>query len=605
MSSWSAVYNFLFDLDAAADDAWRAVRSDVAFDARRQDLRARMIGRMGGFPNTRTPLNAKVTGVTTRDGYRIEHVLFESRPGAYVTGNLYLPMAKRFAPPHPAAIELCGHSVLGKNAPKYQRVAILCARNGLAVFVVDPPCQGERSQCPEDLDGNTTGAHLRLGVNALLLGHGLAAFEMWDAMRALDYLDARTDLRHDGYGSLGNSGGGTQSVMLSALDDRIVATATSCFLSNLREQTAWRLLADSEQLIFAQLKDGLNHAAYPLLGGRPVLMLARRDEMIPFSGTRETFRVLTAVAANLGRHGNYALYDLPGPHGYCERNMRATAAFLSERLCGRPADFSTMDEDMGPACGQCFATPNGRVMDLPGFKSAYAYLADELEAVLAARTPLSAAERAACVRRLADIDERRLGERKVFAEMTFGDVRAVRAAYEAEGGYRVPVVELVPVDVKGAPVLLVGDGARSNRMETARGFLKKGRPVLLADVIATGEIGGTRHHYNNPNDDEEVAKMLYLVGSSLVGRRAGEIIALARDLKARYGQAPSVVAQGRTAVAAAHAFAAAADAVAAVEVASAPLAWADAVRTRAFYDYAAAVHGGLLHYDWINLLKTP
>ena len=604
-SSWSAVYNFLFDLDAAADDAWCAVRTPAAFDARRKELRARMIERIGGFPEERTPLNAKVTGVTARDGYRIENILFESRPGAFVTGNLYLPATSRFSPPYPAAIEVCGHAPQGKNGPKYQRIAIMAARNGLAAFVVDPLDQGERCQWRKGLDTNPTRSHLRLGVNAMLLGHGLAAFEMWDAMRALDYLDSRNDLRHDGYGSFGNSGGGTQSVMLSALDDRIVATATSSFLSNLREQTAWRLLADSEQLIFSQLADGLNHAAYALLGGNPVLMLARRDEMIPFTGTRETFRVLTAVATNLGREGWYTLYDLPGPHGYCERNMRKSVAFLVERLRGGTADFSDMGEDRGPELGHSFVTPSGHVMDLPGFKSAYAYLEDELEAALAVRKPFTLLERAALVRRLADIDEGRVGAREVFAEKKFGEVRAVRAIYEADGGYRVPVVELVPVNVKGAPVLLVGDDFRSNRLAAARGLLKKGHPVMLADVIATGEIGATRHHYNNPNDDEETAKMLYLVGSSLVGRRAGEIIALARDLGSRYGGRVAVVAHGRTAVAAAHAYAAAPDVFDDVETVDAPPSWAESVRARAMCDYAVAVHGALLHYDWTDLAPQP
>ena len=142
LSSWSAIYNRVFDLDAAADDEWRAIGSVQEFDVRRQKLRERMIARIGGFPE-RTPLNAKVTGTMERKGYRIENVLFESRPGAYVTGNLYLPADVRFAPPYPAALELCGHSPLGKNAPKYQRVAMLAARSGVAVLVIDPAFTSE------------------------------------------------------------------------------------------------------------------------------------------------------------------------------------------------------------------------------------------------------------------------------------------------------------------------------------------------------------------------------------------------------------------------------------------------------------------------------
>ena len=600
LSSWSAAYNTLFDLDATADDAWRAVSNTAEFDARRAILREAMIKRIGGFPSARTPLNARVTGTQRRDGYRVESVIFESRPGAYVTGSFYVPESSRFPAPHPVAIELCGHSPLGKNAPKYRRVAMLAAKCGVATFVVDPLGQGERTQCKEDIGGSPVSAHLRLGVHAMLLGHGLAAFELWDAIRALDYLDSRVDMRHAGYGALGNSGGGTQSVMLSAIDGRIAATATSSFLSNLREQTAWRLLADSEQLIFAQLRDGLNHAGFALLGGNPVLMLARRDEMIPFTGTRETFRVLSSVSAQLGRKGWYSMYDLPGPHGYCERNMRASVAFLAERLGG---DSSALSGDMGGEDDETvLVTRTGHVMDEPEFRSAYSYLDEELADALGARVALSSASRAAQVRLLADIDERRLGAREVLSTKGNGGVAEIRAVYSAEGGYRVPTLELTPTVVKGGPVLLVGDGDRRERLGRASAFLAVGRPVMLADVFATGEIGKSRHHYSNPNDDEEIAKMLYLTGSSLVGRRAGEMIALANDLHERHGAAAAVVAYGRTAVAAAHAFAAAPESFASVEIKDAPLSWADALRARAFSDYATAVHGALRHYDWPDLL---
>lgn len=593
----------MFDADAAADDAWKTVRSVAEFDARRLAMRRTMVGLIGGFPE-RTPLNAKVTGVVRRDGYRVEKILFESRPGMYVTGLLYLPDSPRFAAPYPAALEVCGHSFLGKNCRNYQRVAVLAAKAGVAAFVIDPFGQGERFQCAED-DNLTTKNHLRLGVNALLLGHGLAAFEMWDAMRALDCLETRPELRHDGFGVMGNSGGGTQSVILSALDDRIKATATCCFLSNLREQNAWRLLADSEQLIFAQLRHGLNHVGYPLLGGNPVLMLSRRDELIPFTGTRETFRVLTAVGRNLGRPDWYGMYDLPGPHGYNERNMRRSAAYLAERLRGEQAVFPPeATPDDGPTAPENLVTPTGRVMDLDGFRSAYDYLAEELSAAEKARKSLSAADRAGLVRRLADIDESRLGGRTVVSETELdGGVRVFRGFFEAVGGYRVPTVEFVPSAVRGAPVLAVGDDSRTNRLPFVREALAKGRPVLVADVLATGEIGRKRHIYVNPHEDEETAKMLYILGSSLVGRRAGEIVALGRSLADRYGRAPSVVAVGRTAVAAAHASAASPGIFADVTVVGAPLSWSESVRTRAFYDYAAAVHGGLLHYDWPDLLN--
>jgi len=601
-STWSAVYNRVFDQDAAADDAWRGLRTVEAYDKHRLTLRSRMIRLIGGFPE-RTPLNPRVTGQLVRDGYRVEKILFESRPGMYVTGLLYLPDAAAFAPPYKAALEVCGHSYEGKGQRKYRRVAVLAAKAGLAALVIDPFAQGERAQCPEDLDGRTTASHLRLGVNAMLLGHGLAAFEMWDAIRALDYLDTREDVRHDGYGVMGNSGGGTQSVFLSGLDERIVATATSSFLSNLREQTAWRLLADSEQIVFAQLPNGINHAAHPLMGGNPVLMLSRRDELIPFTGTRETARLLMEVGRNLGVPDRYGMYDLPGPHGYNELNMRRSAAYLVQHLTGRDVVWTEGDADAGPEGPDRFVTPTGRVMDLEGFRSAYDFLADELAAAERSRKRLSSDERAALVRKQADIDDARVGQRQVLSERQTGEVRVVRGFYQTTEDERLPFVEFVPADMRGTPVVCVADTGRTNHIARLERELAAGSPVVSVDISATGEIGGTRHHYVNPHDDEEVAKMLYILGSSLVGRRAGDVIAIARDVCRRFGVSPRVAAVGRAGVAAAHAFAAEPGLISSVTIENAPLSWAESVRKRTFYDYAASVQGGLLHYDWVDLVS--
>jgi len=608
-SVWTAFYNRLFDLDAAADEAWRNVTSVDVFDARRLALREKMVSRIGGFPE-RTPLKARVTGSVKRNGYRIENVLFESRPGMYVTGNLYLPDEARFRPPYPAAIELCGHTREGKNYPSYQRIAVLTAKNGVAVLALDPLGQGERRQsAAEDANpGSPVLNHLRMGVNAMLLGHGFAAFELWDAMRALDYLDARGDLRHDGYGALGNSGGGTQSIQLSAVDPRVKATATSCFLCNLREQTLWRLLPDCEQMVFGQLTDGFNHASYPLMGGKPVLMLARRDDMIPYSGTLATARLLQQVGRNIGRPTWYGIDDKPGPHGYTERHMRATASFLARHLRGETAtfdepEFDTSRQDFGPTGTVVFAASEGRVQALDGFKSVYAYLQNELETAQTNRTPMTREARAEMVRKLADIDEARVGSRTVVSESSLRDgTRVVRAFYEVSDGYRMPVVELIPLGAeRWQPLVLAVDGPRTNVAALVQANRK--RAIFIPDLCASGEIGGTRHHYVCPRDDEEVAKMLYLFGSSLVGRRAGELVALGREAKRRFGKSPTVVTTGTFAVSAAHAMAADPGLFTASDFIDPPVAWSRTVREGKMTTYASSVNGALLKYDWTDLAE--
>ena len=606
-ATWTAYYNRLFALDADADEIWAKVKTVEEFDSIRSEMRRKMLRRIGEMPE-RTPLNAKITGVVRRYGYRIEKILFESRPGMLVTGNLYLPDETRFPAPHPAAIEVCGHSRAGKNSPKYQRMAILLAKNGVAAFVVDPLGQGERLQSPEEDSnlGSPVGNHLRQGVLAVLLGKNLASFEIYDAMRAIDYLATRPDLRKDGYGALGNSGGGTQSVFLAALDERITATATSCFLSNLREQTMWRLLADSEQLIFGQLADGFNHASYPLMNGNSVMMLGRRDDMIPYSGTLATARLLRDVGRNLGRDGWYSLVESPGPHGYNEKLMRASARYLTERLRGETAvfdesEFDSAKQDFGPDAEELLVVQKGGVLKSEGFKSFYSFLQDDLDSAIAARVPMARPALAEKVRELADIDESRVGERKVVSESVLSDgTRVTRVVYEIADGYMMPVIELVPEGAeKYHPLVLAIDGPKTNCAALVRSNGK--RAIFIPDLSACGEIGATRHHYACPHDDEEMAKMLYITGSSLVGRRAGEIIALGKEAKRRFGKNPTVVSTGRLAVPAAHAMAAEPGLFAGYEFVDPPASWEDSVRTRARALYSTAVHGALLHYDWVDL----
>ena len=87
LTSYTTVFNEIEAADAAADDAWRKLKTRADYDAYRAKMCARMVEAVGGFPD-RTPLNAKVVTTVPREGYRIEKILFESLPGVYVTGLL-------------------------------------------------------------------------------------------------------------------------------------------------------------------------------------------------------------------------------------------------------------------------------------------------------------------------------------------------------------------------------------------------------------------------------------------------------------------------------------------------------------------------------------
>jgi hypothetical protein len=286
--------------------------------------------------------------------------------------------------------------------------------------------------------------------------------------------------------------------------------------------------------------------------------------------------------------------------------MRETAVFMARRLRNAQAvfdepGFDASKQDFGPDAKELLVAPDGRVQSLEGFKSVYSYLQDELDAALAVRNGKARETLVRTVRAAADIDERRVGARTVVSESQLGDgTRVNRVFYEVSDGYRMPVVELVPQGAeRSTPLIVVFDGARTNCAEIVRA--NGGRAVFVPDLCACGDTGAARHHYVSLHDDEETAKMLYLLGSSLVGRRAGELIALGREAKRRFGKNPGLVAQGRLAVPAAHAIAAAPGLFAGHEFADPPASWEESVRSRSMSLYSTSVNGGLLHYDWTDL----
>jgi cephalosporin-C deacetylase-like acetyl esterase len=192
-------------------------------------VRQAILASFGPLPE-RTPLDAQLTGTVVREGYRIEKVVFESRPRNYVTANVYVPAGgpARF----PALLCPVGHWGAGKACEDYQQFAAYFARRGFVVLCYDGPGQGERIQTFDTLirrpsvhPGTTeyfvTTEHGYLGSYAFLAVNSFARYLLWDGIRALDYLEQRGDVDNTRIACTGASGGGTQTRQLAALDERI------------------------------------------------------------------------------------------------------------------------------------------------------------------------------------------------------------------------------------------------------------------------------------------------------------------------------------------------------------------------------------------------
>lgn len=279
-------------------------RADLLRHAARVRRVLRQVQGLAEWP-ARTPLRPRVGPGFCGDGFRVEHVVFESRPAYYVTANLYLPAG---APgPLPAVLLCCGHSLNGKAYPAYQRLAVTLARLGFAVLIFDPAGQGERDEYVARRTGRRTvvracRAHGAAGLPACLLGSNFGAYRLWDAMRCVDYLQGRPDVDPRRIGATGTSGGGWESLWLAAIDPRIRAVHANCYFTTFRrriENRAADAEPDPEQDPFDLLGQGIEASD---------LILACAPRPVSIGGTTRDFFPVEGLAtlASLAEHREYA-----------------------------------------------------------------------------------------------------------------------------------------------------------------------------------------------------------------------------------------------------------------------------------------------------------
>ena len=116
------------------------------FEAYRERMKRQFLRAIGGLPEERSPLNARVTGVLEQGSYEIHRLIYESLPGFPVTAALYMTRSRIGQAPGPAVLFVCGHGREAKAYPNYQKVCIDLALEGFVVLAIDPPGQGERMQ---------------------------------------------------------------------------------------------------------------------------------------------------------------------------------------------------------------------------------------------------------------------------------------------------------------------------------------------------------------------------------------------------------------------------------------------------------------------------
>ena len=617
MSSSNAAFAWVAAADKACDEAWRECRTKGELVSRGNKLREDFIKALGGFPAGRCPLNAKTVATVKREGYIVEKVLFESWPGVHVTANLFIPDASEYKPPYPAVLLPCGHSNSGKGSDYYQRGAVMAAKSGLACLIYDPYDQGERSQGKKAFNVN---AHNRAGALAALLGKSMALYRLWDGMRGIDYLESRPEIDASRLGVMGNSGGGTMTSLLMAVEPRLKAACPSCYISTYTASAKSTAPGDAEQNTFGQLAIGVNHASLALMQPElPVRFQFCHSDYFPFYGSLSTFNLVKEVATKAGLGELYDKTDVDGQHGWKESTRTSSVEWMRRWLCGdkdafkhdlkgyRALDktFNPKKSDMGVRNGGDLASPGGRVLNIPGERTIYDLLRDEYAATASARAKKPSPEAVAAAAGISLDTIGRRGSWKELSRKRADGFEVVRLAYSEAGAPDAPVVLFVPSSpaTNVAPLLIVGYDKKTEYEKAVAAALAQGRPAAIAGLFGTGETDGFRHRfYNAPEAEEEVAVLLYVLGRSLVGVQAQEILEFACELEKRFGAAPQVEAHRRSCIAAAHAAFAAPGRIASVKLVNPPQAWGEAVEKGDRVPFAAVVNGALRSYDWKDLV---
>ena len=499
---------------------------------------------LGPFPE-KSPLNARIVRTVEKDGYRIEHIIYESQPKFYVTASLFIPSALKRRDKAPAVIYCSGHSAEGYRSKVYQHVILNLVRKGFVVFAFDPVGQGERLEYFDATTGKSsvggpTAEHSYPGSQAFVAGSSQARYMIWDGIRAVDYLLTRKEIDPTRIGITGRSGGGTQSAYIAALDDRIFAAAPECYITNFTRLLQSIGPQDAEQNFPGGISNGIDQGDLLIVRApKPGLMITTTRDIFNIQGARETAAEVSRTYHAFGAQNNFGMVADDAGHASTQKNREAMYAFFQRHL-KNPG--SSKDEEVAlPTPAELQVSSSGQVATSMGgetIQSLVVKLAGsraphgELNTGPEGRTDVvEQAKRISGYRPPAETAE------PVFTGRIQRDGYAIEKYFLAgEGDYIIPYLLVKPVQSNGQTILYIhpaGKSAEAGVGGELEAFIKKGFTVLAPDLAGIGEmgagdftgdafIGGVSHN---------IWYASILVGRSIVGLQSGDIARVVITIK--------------------------------------------------------------------------
>lgn len=318
---------------AIADDPLKGVTSKAEWEKRRPELRKQFLAMMGLDPlPERTKLNARITGTVEGEGFVVEKLVFESRPGLFVTANVYSPSpspssplhhGEREAKKHPAILYVCGHGNVVENKVSYgskvhyQYHPAWLAAHGYVCIVLDTLQLGE-------VPGEHHGTYKLNRWWWQSYSYTPGGVELWNAIRALDYLETRPDVDAKKIGVTGRSGGGATSWWVMAADDRPVCAAPVAGIGDLHAHLCEGQTDNYRQGVISGHCDCMymvnaERWDFPLVAAlaapRPLLLgNSDADDIFPVQGYRRLAKPVATVYGWYDAAEKFQLLETKGPH---------------------------------------------------------------------------------------------------------------------------------------------------------------------------------------------------------------------------------------------------------------------------------------------------
>ena len=524
-----------------ADD--RPPQSKDEWKQRRGALRENLLKAWGGFPETDCELAPRVLGGFQREGYRVEKLIFQTRPGVWMTANAYIPdqPGKR-----PAILHVHGHWPGAKQDPVVQSRCIGCVKLGYFVLSVDAFGAGERAIGKKlgEYHGEMTAATL------LPVGLPLAGLQVYENQRAVDYLRTRPEVDPDRIGITGASGGGNQTMYAGGFDERLRCVVPTCSVGTYQAYLSAACCLC--ELVPGAIRFTEEGDLLGLSADRGLMVTSATQDAFQFSvgEARKSMARADAIARLFNATIKHTIIE--SPHHYNQPMREAMYGWMAKNLKGEGDGSPIPDPAIQPETPEtlrCFpgeSRPDDYVT-IPRFAAAEA-----------ARL----AERRTVAKDRAEWEKSRTKNRQSLIDVLGGqpassplDLKVESASsdqgqtlsFDVEPGLRTVVRRDLPEKPGRLAIVLDLDGGLQSAWsgELATKLRDGGWAIVAPELRATGQFADTRDKIGNA-PDHNTAEWSIWIGRPLLGQWVWDVRRTLDAIAERDGALPhDVLITGR------------------------------------------------------------